>query len=189
MVVGVAIAATASAYAAPATSSRAGATSHYVTGTYACLVRPQRYIDTATSVTLPSVNGLARPAEVWLDTAGRFEKSDKSKALPQVEFEAVKNSLRIDNVGCVRSSRRVPLKPGLPLYETVTTSFYGHIDARCKAAKRVLVRVRIKMNGGTPTQALIAIRTDDAKHRPVEFFNWTPRKIKGYIGSSCTDTG
>ncbi len=186
MAIGVAVAATASAYAAPAASTRRFEGSRVLDGTYSCRVRAQHYFDVGTSVTLPPTpEGFQRPALVWLQTAGK-----SGVTLPQVSFQAMEKGITVDKSACRASSRRVPLKPGLPLYETVTPSLYGHIDVRCaKAAKRVLVRLRVEMKGGKPAQALVAIRNDNHKATPVAFFNWSPRRIKGYIGSSCTDTG
>ena len=183
--VSVAVAATVSAYAAPAASTRGREGSRVLDSTYSCRVRTQHYVDVATSVTLAPVQGMQRPAEVWLDTAG---KTSGTKAIPQVYFQAAKISLKVDKSACRASSRRVPLKPGLPLYQTVTPSFFGSINVRCTVT-RVLVRLRIEMKGGTPAQALVAIRNDNHKASPVAFLNWSPRKIKGYIGGSCIDTG
>jgi hypothetical protein len=36
--------------------------------------------------------------------------------------------------------------------------------------------------------ALMAVRNDNRSRRPVEFVNWTPRRIKGYFGQSCVST-
>ncbi len=185
MAIGVAIAATASAYAAPAAWTRGFAGSRVLDSTYSCRVRAQHYFNVATSVTLPPTPlGFQRPALVSLDTAGK-----SGTTLPQVWFQAMEKGIKVNKSACRASSRRVPLKPGLPLYETVTPSLYGHIDVRCVSAKRVLVRLRVEMNGGKPAQALVAIRDDNPKASPVAFFNWSPLMIKGYIGSSCTDTG
>ncbi len=186
MAIGVAVAATASAYAAPAALTRGFAASRVLDSSYSCRVRAQDYFNVATSVTLPPTpGGFQRPALVSLDTAG----NSNGTTLPQVWFQAMEKGVKVNKSACRASSRRVPLKPGLPLYETVTPSFYGHINVRCASAKRVLVRLRVEMKGGLPAQALVAIRNDNHKASPVAFFNWNPRRIKGYIDSSCTDTG
>src|SRR5262249_51795804 len=101
-------------------------------------------------------------------------------------FQAVKNSLRVDQAICRRSSRKVALKPaGLPAFETVTPTFVGDIQARCATTKRVLVRFRITMKSHTPQRALIAVRDDGATLRKLAFFNWKPRRIASWLAKGC----
>ena len=106
----------------------------------------------------------------------------------QVVFKDVKNSLKVNKSVCRPSSRRVALKPaGLTLSQTVTTHFIGHLNGKCPTrVKRVLVHFRITMNGGTPQQALFAVRKGDARGRPLAFFKWSPDEIAGYLAKSCT---
>jgi len=106
----------------------------------------------------------------------------------QVVFKDVKNSLRVDKSVCRPSSRRVALKPsGLAKDQTVTPSYAGHSSGKCPThAKRVLVHFRIAMTGGAPERALLAVRQDRAKGRPLAFFNWSPRKVTDYLAKSCT---
>jgi hypothetical protein len=189
-VIALGLVATASAFAAA--SARAGGGSQVLDKTYTCRVRPQHYIDVNTSVSLPPVtSGYPTPAQLWLDTVHKTKPIGNLLAVvPQVAFEARKNTLQIDKALCRRSSHRVPLKPaGVPLYETVTPEHGGHINARCGSTKRVLVRFRIKLTAGKPQQALFAVRNDAVKARPLEFVKWSSTKITGYLGNSCTDTG
>lgn len=185
-----AVVATASAYAATAASTRARSGSHVLDSTYSCRVRSSHYIDIDTSVHLPPFQGRPQPATMWLDTVDKFVKVPGQTAperVPQLFFTDGKNSLRVDRAACSRSSRAAPLKSaGLASDGTITPSWRGRIDARCatsKRAKRVLVHFRIEITDGTPQSALVAFRNDDAKHRPLEFINWRPRKITVYLGN------
>jgi len=189
-VIVVALVATASAYAA--TSSRTGGGARVLDRTYTCRVRPQHYVNVNTNVSLPpDASGHATPAQVWLDTVHKTTPmGGLLVVVPQVAFEARKNSLRVDRSLCRSSSRRIALRPaGLPLYETVTPQHGGHINVRCAAGKRVLVRFRIRVAGGKPEHAVFAVRNDATRSRPVEFLKWSPSKITGYLADRCTDTG
>jgi hypothetical protein len=160
--------------------------------TYTCRVRPQHYVDVNTNVFSPSsaTGGYPVPAELWLDTVDKTAEVGGLRAVvPQVRFQSTKNSLSVDQALCRRSSHRIALRPaGLPLYQTVTPRFLGKIETRCAVVKRVLVHFRITMIGGRPARALFVVGNDAAKTRPLEFIKWMPRKIRGYLGSSCVDT-
>lgn len=191
----VAVVALAGAYAARASTLQQRG-SHVLDSTYACRVQAQHYIDVSAGVTLASFQGMPRPAQVWLDTAGKTKQATNSagityqQAQPQVWFQAVKNSLTVDRQACGRSSRRVPLEPaGLASDGTVTPAFRGSDVARCaipKGIERVLVHFRVTMNNATPERALVAIRSDDARHRPVAFIRWSPRAVTAYLADSCS---
>jgi len=183
VIAAIAVTAVVSAHAAPTS---------VVDRTYSCKVRPQRYIDLNTSVTLPPTQGNPRPATLNLFTVEKtFNSNGFTFNLPQVIFRATKNSLKIDRPTCRASSRKVALKPsGLPSHaQTVTPQYLGSLDERCGTAKRVLVHLRITLSGGVPTTALMAVRNDTRTRRPVEFVNWRPRKIKGWFGKSCVAAG
>lgn len=193
----VAVVALTGAYSARASASQRQG-SQVLDSTYSCQVQAQHYIDVNASVSLAAAQGMPRPAQVWLDTAGKTKQVTNSagityqQAQPQVWFQAVKNSLIVDRQACSRSSRAVPLEPaGLTSDGTLTPTFRGSDVARCavpRHTKRVLVHVRITVKNATPQQALVAIRNDDAKHRPVEFIRWSPRKVTAYLANSCTSS-
>jgi hypothetical protein len=178
--------------AATGASAWPGRASQVIDRTYTCGVRPERYIDVNTNVTIPSsvTGGYPDVGQVWLDTVHKTAPvGGLQVVVPQVQFRAAKNSLSVDKALCRRSSHQVALKPaGLPLYETVTRTHLGQIEVRCVAAKRVLVRFRITLTGGKPAHALFAVRNDSSKGKPIEFLKWSPRKITGYLGRGCTDT-
>ena len=188
MVTVLALVATASAYAST-TPTRLNRASRVLDRTYTCRVRPERYIDIDTNVTISNSTN-PELGQVWLDTAHKTAPVGGLQAVvPQVRFGDAKNSLSVDNSLCRPSSRRIPLKPaGLPLYETATPQRNGRIETRCATAKRVLVHFRITLSSGKPEHALFAVRNDDAGNRPVEFVKWSPRRISGYLGKACTDT-
>jgi hypothetical protein len=109
----------------------------------------------------------------------------------QVSLQATRNSLRIDPKSCRRVKHGIPLKPkGLPGPPTrVTPSLFGHDSERCDTASRVLVRLRVQSTDHTPTHALLAIRNDNAKKRPIGFYNWSPSKVTVYTGHTCVSNG
>jgi hypothetical protein len=109
-----------------------------------------------------------------------------SLLVPQVGFEHARNSLNVDLTNC-RKSRSSPAltHAGLGGAQTATANKLGDFQERCVTKKRVLVRYRITMSKGTPEHALVAIRNDDKKSRPIAFFRWAARKITGYLGKSC----
>jgi len=171
--------------AAPASSTRV------VDRTYSCKVRPARYIDLETSVTLPPENGQPRPGQVRVTTVKKgIERNGMTFYVPQVFFEEKKDSLDIDRSACRRSSRRVPLKTtGLPTPgETATPTHTGSVNGRCSTARRVLVHLKITLQNGKPEKALLAVHNDNEKSKPIVFYRWSPSKIVGYLGNSCVET-
>lgn len=94
-VVGVLVAVTvtvvANVGAAPASSTRV------VDRTYSCKVRPARYIDLETSVTLPPENGQPRPGQVRVTTVKKgIQRNGMTFYVPQVFFEEKKDSFDVD---------------------------------------------------------------------------------------------
>jgi hypothetical protein len=169
----VAAAAAGSAFAAPA--------SHVVDKTYSCRSFPHQVFFVGAQVRLPPGGQVqAGPAMATVTTAADHAF--------QMVFKDVKKSLKVDKAICRPSSRRVALRPGrLPLNQTVTPDFMGHITGKCPThTKRVLIHFRVSLAGGVPQRALFAVRKDTAKGRSLAFFKWAPRKISGYLAKSCT---
>ena len=172
--------------AAPSSSARV------VDGTYSCKVRPAHYIDLESSVTLPPENGQPRPGQVRVTTVKKgIQRNGITFYVPQVFFEEKKDSLEVDRSACRRSSRRVPLKTtGLPTPgETATPTHTGSVNGRCSTAKRVLVHLKLTTTNGKPEKALVALRNDSEKSKPVAFYRWSPSKIVAYLGNTCVETG
>jgi hypothetical protein len=190
--VGVAIVAAAVTVAAAASVSAAPASSKQVVDrTYSCKVRPARYIDLESSVTLPPENGQPRPGQVRVTTVKKgIQRNGITFYVPQVFFEEKKDSLDVDRSACRRSSRRVPLKTtGLPTPgETATPTHTGSVNGRCSTTKRVLVHLKVTMQNGKPEKALLAVRNDSEKSKPVAFYRWSPSKIVAYLGKTCVET-
>ena len=104
--VGVAIVAGAVTVAAAASVSAAPASSKQVVDrTYSCKVRPARYIDLESSVTLPPENGQPRPGQVRVTTVKKgIQRNGITFYVPQVFFEEKKDSL--DSTGRPAAGRR-----------------------------------------------------------------------------------
>lgn len=176
---------------AASAAAGAGATSpNVVDATYSCRVQASQsvhFADLDVAVTYPPLNGLHRPAHVSVTTEPKtIERNGIKFLVPQVYFEHVRNSLKVDRSNCRNSGKKPALAhAGLGGAQTATPNKLGEFEDRCVTNKRVLVRYRITMSNGTPAQALVAIRNDDAKSRPIAFFRWTPRKITGYLSKHC----
>jgi hypothetical protein len=108
----------------------------------------------------------------------------------QLGLSAKRNSLKIDTSTCRSVKHRIPLKPrGLPGSPRRATPDFPRADSeRCDTAGRVLVRLRLQTTDGKPAHALLAIRNDNKKHRPIAFYNWSPSKFSGYAGASCASS-
>jgi ABC-type proline/glycine betaine transport system substrate-binding protein len=44
------------------------------------------------------------------------------------------------------------------------------------------------MQNAKPENALVALRNDSDKNKPVAFYRWSPSKIVGYLGKTCVET-
>jgi len=180
------------AHASSAAPTRAGAGSTTLDKTYSCRVRKQHFVDLYASVTLPPADNRPQPGVLNVTTGARVSQQNGATVeVAQVSLLATKNSLRIDTKSCRRVAHRIPLKPkGLPgPPTTVTPSLFGHDSERCGTAARVLVRLRVQSTNHTPSHALLAIRNDNAKRRPIGFYNWSPRKVSVYTANNCSSNG
>ena len=180
------------AHASSAAPTRAAAGASTLDKTYSCRVQKQHFVDLYASVTLPPADNRPQPGILDVTTGVRVSNQNGvTVEVAQVSLRATKNSLRIDTKSCRRVKHGIPLKPkGLPGPPTkVTPSLFGHDSERCPTAGRVLVRLRVQSTDHTPTHALLAIRNDNAKKRPVGFYNWSPSKVTVYTGKNCVSNG
>jgi len=156
--------------------------------TFSCRVRRQHFVNLTASATLPPVNGQRQPGGLYLTTVQKTrQQNGATVTLTQMSLSARKNSLRIDMSTCNRVKHQIPLKPkGLPgPLVTLTPHHQGYDNERCGATARVLVRLQFKTTNGTPSHALFAVRNDNAKRRPVAFYNWSPDKVSVYTANNC----
>lgn len=173
-------------FAAPARTTTGVTT---IDATYSCHVRHQHFVDLGASVTLPPANNKPQPGVLVLTTGVKtVTRNGVTITVSQVGLSAAKNSLKIDKASCPRVKRQIPLKPkGLPTPPiTVTPTLFGHDSEQCGTAARVLVRLRLTSTNHVPSRALLAIRNDNARRRPIAFYDWSPRKISVYPGKSCS---
>lgn len=63
---------------------------------------------------------------------------------------------------------------------------WGFDNERCGAAARVLVRLQFRTTNGVPSHALFAVRNDNAKRRPIAFYNWSADKVSIDTANNCT---
>jgi hypothetical protein len=174
--------------AAPARETSSAST---LDKTFSCRVRRQHFVDLSASATIPPANGQQQaPGGLYMTTVKKTRtQSGVVITLTQVSLSARKNSLRIDTSVCSRVKHQIPLKPkGLSGPVTVTPHHQGFDNEQCGTAARVLVRLRLTSTAGTPTHALLAVRNDNAKKRPIAFYNWSPDKVNVYTANSCTSS-
>jgi hypothetical protein len=179
-------------HASSAAPARAAAGASTLDKTYSCRVRSQHFVDLYASVDLPPVDNQAQPGFLGLTTGVRtHNQGGVQTTVSQVSLSSKKDSLRIDTKSCRRVRHKIPLEAkGLPTPPTmVTSSQFGHDSEQCDTAGRVLVRLRLQTTNHTPTHALLAIRNDNPKHKPIGFYKWSPSKVSVYAGKSCSSTG
>jgi hypothetical protein len=159
--------------------------------TFSCRVRRGHFINLSASATIPPANGQPQaPGGLYVTTVKKTRtQNGVVVTLTQVSLSARKNSLRIDTSVCSRVKHQIPLKPkGLSGPVTVTPHHQGFDNEQCGTAARVLVRLRLTSTGNTPTHALLAVRNENAKRRPIAFYSWSPDKVNVYTGNSCTSS-
>ncbi len=186
--VAAALCAAVGAHASSAARSGTRAAASTLDKTYSCKVRPEHFITFYAGVTLPPTNNQPNPGVLSLTTASKTTTHNGTTVtVAQVSFLAEKNSLRIDTSTCHRVKQQIPLKPkGLPTPPTtVTPTLFGRTNAQCSASARVLVRLRLTTTNHVPSRALLAIRNENAKNRPIAFFKWSPSKLSTYTNKTC----
>lgn len=179
-------------HASSAAPARVAAGASTLDKTYSCRVRSQHFVDLYASVDLPPVDNKAQPGFLGLTTGVRTHNQNGVRiTVSQVSLSSKKNSLRIDTKSCRRVKHKIPLRAkGLPTPPTVVTpTQFGHDSEQCDTSARVLVRLRLQTTNQTPTHALLAIRNDNARHRAIGFYRWSPSKVSVYAGTSCSSTG
>ena len=172
----------------PSSAAPSGAATRASTidGTYSCRVRRQHFVLLSGTVTM----GQQQPGLFDLISVNKsVVKNGATVTVTQFGFSAPRSNLHVDKSTCSRVKKQIPLKSkglsGPP--ETVTPSFEGHLNQRCNTKDRVLVRIRLTTSGGHSTHALVAVRNDDAKHKPVAFWNWSPQKLSSWSANGCVD--
>ena len=178
-------------HASSAVLARAASPASTLDKTFSCRVRRAHFVNFSASATIPPANGQPQaPGGLYVTTVKKTRtQNGVVVTLTQVSLSARKNSLRIDTSVCSRVKHQIPLKPrGLSGPVTVTPHHQGFDNEQCGTAARVLVRLRLTSTGNTPTHALLAVRNDNAKRRPIAFYNWSPDKVNVYTGSSCTSS-
>jgi hypothetical protein len=174
----------AAAHASSAAPARATSTTDV---TYSCAVSSERHANLFASASKDPKH----PAILSVTTGVKTKQENGATVtLSQLSVQAAKNGLIIDKSSC-RHTKQIPLKPkgllGPPT--TVTASLRGYDGERCDSAARVVFRLRLTTTGGIPSHALLAIRNDNAKSKAIAFYNWSPKKITEYTGTSCSTAG
>ena len=178
-------------HASSAAPTRANTGATTLDKTFSCRVRRAHFVTLTASATIPPANGQPEsPGGLFVTTVKKTRTQNGVQVtLTQFSLSARKNSLRIDTSVCKRVQHQIPLKPkGLSGPVTVTPHHQGFDNEQCGTAARVLVRLRLTSTASTPTHALLAVRNDNMKRRPIAFYNWSPDKVNVYTGNSCTSS-
>jgi hypothetical protein len=157
--------------------------------TYSCRVASQHVVNLYASVTLPPAKSKPQPGVLVVTTGVKtVTHGDTTTTVSQVGVEAVKNGLKIDKSSCRHVKKQIPLKSkGLPGPATVVTpTLRGFDSENCGTSARVLVRLKLQTANGTPSHALLAIRNQGGKSRPVAFYNWSPSKVTVFSANTCS---
>jgi hypothetical protein len=180
------------AHASSAAPARTHTGAAILDKTWSCRVQQAHVVNLYTSATLPPVGNKPQPGGLFLTTGVKtVVKNNTTVTVAQVSLQAKQNSLRIDTGACRRVKKQIPLKPkGLPTPPTtVTPSLRGFDNEQCDTSARVLVRLQLKSTNHTPAHALMAVRNDNAKSRPIAFYNWSPNKVSVFLGKTCVTPG
>lgn len=176
-------------HSSSAAPSRPAAGSSTTDVTYSCRVRSERFVDLYASITIPPINNKPQPGLLVLTTGAKVvTRNGATVTVSQVGLSANKNSLRIDKQSCPRVKQRIRLsRKGLPgPTATATPSFPRDDSEECNTAARVLVRLRLETTDGAPTHVLLAVRNENARHKPIAFYDWSPRTFRAYTSRRCT---
>lgn len=155
--------------------------------TYSCAVSHDRLANLYASVTLSPKH----PGGLSMTTGVKMQISNGTMTMEsQLGLQAGTKKLTLDKKNCHRAAR-IPLKPkGFKGGSfTVTPGSRGYDSERCDTSARVVFRLRLTMRNGTPSHAIVVVRNDNAKSKPIVFYDWTPSKFREYIGPSCTTVG
>src|SRR5215467_671099 len=120
-------------HASSAAPTRAHTSASTLDKTFSCRVRQQRFVNVATTVTVPPVDNQPQPGGLFVTTVQKTRTvKGATVTLTQVSLSASKNSLRIDTSTCSHVKQQIPLKPkGLQGPVTVTPSLFGHDTEQC----------------------------------------------------------
>jgi len=176
------------AHASSAAPTRTHSSAVILDKTWSCRVQPSHVVNLYSSATLPPANNRPQPGGLQLNTGVKtVTHGDTTVSVAQVSLQAKQNSLRIDTGSCRKVKQQIPLKPkGLPTPPTtVTATLRGYDNEQCATSGRVLVRLQLKSTNHTPVHALMAVRNDNAKSRPIAFYNWSAKKVSVYLSKTC----
>ncbi|MGH8326618.1 MAG: hypothetical protein ACRET2_07645 [Steroidobacteraceae bacterium] len=116
--------------------------------------------------------------------------SNRSVAL--IGFDNSHKGFFLDRSACRPAMAKIPLKrAGLPLGGTYAAGDYTVFDGRCLLSGKVLVRMRLHLDGsGTPASAALAVwrhvKTKRGKHlKPLAFIQWSPAHTRAYLAPAC----
>ena len=109
-----------------------------------------------------------------------------------IGFDTSHKGFTLDGSACRPAKAKIPLKrAGLPLGGTYAAGDYASFDGRCVLSGKVLVRMRLHLDGsGTPASGALAVwrhvKTKHGKHlKPLAFVQWSPAHVRAYLDPAC----
>ncbi|MGH3050445.1 MAG: hypothetical protein ACRDLK_09820 [Gaiellaceae bacterium] len=107
-------------------------------------------------------------------------------------FDTSHKGFTLDSSACRPTKAEIPLKrAGLPLGGTYAAGDYAGFDGRCVLSGKVLVRMRLHLDGsGTPASGALAVwrhvKTKHGRHlKPLAFVQWSPAHVRAYLDPAC----
>jgi hypothetical protein len=181
---GLAVAAATAGLSAHATSAAALSTST-VDVTYSCPVQKAKVVSIYAGVALPALDSAgALSFDTGID---RKTVNGTTTTKAQASVSPQKNGVKVDKKKCTKLKKPIPLSAKkLPYALSLTPGSRGYTNESCTAAAKVVFRLQVRLTGGKPTSAVLAVRNADAKNKPIALVNWSPQKVSAHLENACT---
>jgi hypothetical protein len=148
--------------------------------TYSCPVQASKLVDVYA--------GVKNPVALIFDTGIETDTvNGVTSPKPQASVKPQSNGVTIDTKNCTKLKKRIAFSTkGLPKTLTATRGHGGSVDKACKTAAAVVFRLQVHSSDtGPPTSAVLALRNDNAKSKPIALVYWSPRRVRVHLESGC----
>jgi len=148
--------------------------------TYSCPVQAAKLVDVYA--------GAKSPVALIFDTGIETETvNGVTSPKPQASVKPQSNGVTIDTKNCTKLKKRIAFSTkGLPKTLAATRGHGGSVDKACKTAATVVFRLQVHSGAtGPPTSAVLAVRNDNAKSKPIALVYWSPRRVRVHLESAC----
>jgi hypothetical protein len=142
-----------------------------------------------------AISAGARVAEIPATVqATEFDRVPRDPALPIGPFttlfvaSTVQKGYTLDGTLCRPTAVKLSLGRGsLPSAGVVRRGYYTGFSAVCAFKGRVLMRVRVKLDGdgGAAEAQLVLFRAGLPRPRPLAYVDWSPDLVRPYLSPRC----